>query len=89
MDTMVLPTFITFKVKTVLIPTRINSIKAKIVDVSMSSRHTVCLTDTGKVITMGRNEEAQLGRGHSRGSRYGPELVKSMAKKDVLLIAAG
>jgi hypothetical protein len=38
---------------------------------------------------MGRNEEAQLGRGHSRGSRYGPDMVKSMAKKDVSLIAAG
>jgi len=38
---------------------------------------------------MGRNEEAQLGRGHARGSRYGPEMVKSMAKKDVSLIAAG
>ena len=68
---------------------RVQSVRARIVDVSMSSRHTVCLTEAGKVITMGRNDEAQLGRGHSRGSRYGPDTVKSMTKKDVLLIAAG
>jgi alpha-tubulin suppressor-like RCC1 family protein len=76
-------------VKKALIPTRIQTIKARIVDVAMSRSHTVCLTESGKVMTMGRNEEAQLGKGNSRGSRYGPELVKSMAKRDVSLIAAG
>ena len=78
-----------FQVKKALVPTRIQSIRARIVDVAMSTKHTVCLTESGKVMTMGRNEEAQLGKGNSRGSRYGPDLVKSMAKKDVSLIAAG
>ena len=51
---------------------------------------TVCLTDEGKVITMGQNQDAQLGRGHARSfSRSNPETVKIMADKEVTLIAAG
>ena len=44
-------------------------------DVAMGPNHTVCLTDAGKVITFGRNSEAQLGRGHAR-SVAGPDFVK-------------
>ena len=56
----------------------------------MSPNHTVLLTDHGKVITMGQNSDAQLGRGHSRSySRSWPEIVKSMVDKEVTLIAAG
>ena len=32
---------------------------------AMAPYHTVCLTEHGKVVTMGRNIEAQLGRGHT------------------------
>ena len=56
----------------------------------MGPNHTVLLTDQGKVITMGQNSDAQLGRGHSRSySRSWPEIVKTMGDKEVTLIAAG
>ena len=40
--------------------------KSRINDIAMGPNHTVCLTDDGKVITMGHNNDAQLGRGHAR-----------------------
>ena len=74
----------------VLVPTKVKSIKNRITDIAMSPNHTVLLTDHGKVITMGQNSDAQLGRGHSRSySRSWPEIVKSMVDKEVTLIAAG
>lgn len=77
-------------VENVLVPTKIKAIKHKIVDVAMGPNHTVCLTETGRVITMGQNSDAQLGRGHARSfSRSWPEIVKPMADKDVTLVAAG
>ena len=42
----------------------------------MGPNHTACLTDAGKVITFGRNSEAQLGRGHAR-TVAGPDVVKA------------
>ena len=59
-------------------------------EIAMGPNHTVLLTDQGKVITMGQNSDAQLGRGHSRSySRSWPEIVKTMGDKEVTLIAAG
>ena len=56
----------------------------------MGTNHTVCLTDQGKVITMGQNNDAQLGRGHSKSNaRSRPEVVKAMEDKEVTLMAAG
>ncbi len=73
-----------------MVPTKVKSIKSKIVDLAMGPTHTVCLTDDGKVITMGQNSEAQLGRGHSRSyQRPWPEVVKAMIDKEVTLVAAG
>ena len=77
-------------VEYVLVPTRIKSIKSRIMEIAMGPNHTVLLTDQGKVITMGQNNDAQLGRGHSRSySRSWPEIVKTMGDKEVTLIAAG
>ena len=45
----------------------------------MGPNHTACLTDAGKVITFGRNSEAQLGRGHAR-SVAGPDVVKASSQ---------
>ena len=44
-------------------------------DCKTTADRQVCLTDSGKVITFGRNSEAQLGRGHAR-SVAGPDIVK-------------
>ena len=56
----------TTTIDSVLIPTRVKSVKSRINDIAMGPNHTVCLTDDGKVITMGHNNDAQLGRGHAR-----------------------
>ena len=71
-----------------LVPTKVK-INNTIIDVAMSPNHTICLTDQGKVITMGQNTDAQLGRGHSKSNRGKPEMVKVMEDKEVTLIAAG
>ena len=58
---------------------------------AMAPYHTVCLTEHGKVVTMGRNIEAQLGRGHTEFNTAAskPQLVKSIKDKEVTLVAAG
>ena len=71
-----------------LVPTKVK-INNTIIDVAMSPNHTICLTEQGKVITMGQNTDAQLGRGHSKSNRGKPEMVKVMEDKEVTLIAAG
>ena len=44
----------------------------------------------GKVVTMGHNNDAQLGRGHARSyTRSSPQIVKIMIDKEVTLIATG
>ena len=48
----------------------------------MGPNHTACLTDAGKVITFGRNSEAQLGRGHAR-SVAGPDVVKASLHQSI------
>jgi alpha-tubulin suppressor-like RCC1 family protein len=73
--------FMTSRVDKALVATRVRSLKhAAIVDLAMGPNHTVCLTDSGKIITFGRNSEAQLGRGHAR-SVAGPDYVKAMSNK--------
>ena len=77
-------------IENVLVPTRVRSVKNRIVDVALGPNHTVCLTDQGKVITMGQNNDGQLGRGYLKSySRPHPEIVKSMADKEVTLVATG
>ena len=55
----------------------------------MGPDHTVCLTEHGKAITMGRNIEAQLGKGHTHSGGGKTYLVKAMAEKEITLISAG
>ena len=55
-----------------------------IVDVAMGPDHTVCLTEHGKAITIGRNIEAQLGKGHTHSGGGKPYLVKAMAEKEMI-----
>lgn len=77
-------------VESVDVPTKVKSIKSRILDVAMGPNHTVCLTDEYKVITFGQNNDAQLGRGHSRAfTRSVPAVVKAIGDKEVTLIAAG
>lgn len=61
--------------------TRIKGISYKVVDVSLGPTHTAVLTESGHVVTFGRNAEGQLGRGHLRSSSSGPRMVKSMADR--------
>ena len=56
----------TTTIDSVLIPTKVRSVKSRIMDIAMGPNHTVLLTDDGKVVTMGHNKDAQLGRGNSR-----------------------
>ena len=51
----------------------------------MGPDHTVCLTEHGKAVTMGRNIEAQLGKGHTHSGGGKPYLVKAMAEKEINL----
>ena len=43
----------TTTVEWALSPTKVKSIKSRIVDLAMGPNHTVCLTEDGKVITLG------------------------------------
>lgn len=61
--------------------TRVKGICYKVVDVSLGPTHTAVLTESGHVVTFGRNAEGQLGRGHLRSSSSGPRMVKSMADR--------
>ena len=61
--------------------TRVKGIGYKVADVSLGPTHTAVLTESGHIVTFGRNSEGQLGRGHMRSSANGPATVKSMADK--------
>jgi len=89
LDEVKTPSMFTKRVEKALAPTRIKSIKYPIVDLDMGPNHTVCITDTGKLISMGRNSEAQLGRGHSRRQSGKPEVVKAMQNKEAILVSCG
>lgn len=58
----------------------VRNIKCKIKDVSMGSYHTILITEEGNAITMGRNNEGQLGRGHCK-PRAQPEEIGTLKHK--------
>lgn len=71
-----------------LTPLRVKSLRHRVVDLAMGPFHTVCLTEQGKVVTMGLNPDGQLGRGNTQ-SHPGPAVVKSMADSEVLHAQCG
>ena len=80
--------FMTNHIEKALVPTKVKSVKVPIVDLAMGPNHTVCITDAGKLITFGRNSEAQLGRGHARNAMT-PDFVKTMMDKEVVMVSCG
>ena len=68
-----------------LVPTPCASVQARVVDVAMSPYHTAVLTETGTLVTFGRNSDGQLGRGHSRPTTA-PGSVKGMSDKVVTVL---
>ncbi|CAG0921796.1 unnamed protein product [Notodromas monacha] len=72
-----------------LVPTRVTALgNIKVADVSVGLTHTAVLTETGKVITFGRNSDGQLGRGHTRHSPN-PGYVKPLVAKVATMICSG
>ena len=78
------------EVKQALVPTKLKSIKHKIISVSLGPEHTACLTEAGHLVTFGRNSEAQLGRGHTRSGASGvmPGLVRAGGMGDRVVAVA-
>ena len=79
------------EVKQALVPTKLKSIKQKIISVSLGPEHTACLTEAGHLVTFGRNSEGQLGRGHTRSGAHGamPGLVRAGGMGDRVVAVAG
>lgn len=63
-----------------LVLTPVKNIKVKIKDVTMGNYHTILITEDGNAITLGRNNEGQLGRGHCK-PRAQPEEVNALRHK--------
>ncbi|KAG7176605.1 serine/threonine-protein kinase Nek8-like 2, partial [Homarus americanus] len=76
------------EVEKALVATRVRSIGCRVVDLAMGPSHTAILTETGQVLTFGRNSEGQLGRGNTR-SVIQPVLVRSMSSKIVTMVQCG
>lgn len=58
----------------------VRNVKQKIIDVSMGEHHTILISELGNVITLGRNSEGQLGRGHCKPNAQ-PEAVQGLQKR--------
>ncbi|KAK7065524.1 hypothetical protein SK128_006706 [Halocaridina rubra] len=70
------------------VATRVCSVNCRVVDVAMGPYHTAVLTETGQLITFGRNCEGQLGRGNTRTVSQSV-LVRTMASRIVTMVQCG
>ena len=78
------------EVNQALLPTRVKSVKQKMISVSLGADHTACLSEDGQLTTFGRNSEGQLGRGHARaGSSSMPGSVRGMSGRVVCMVECG
>ncbi|XP_063218501.1 serine/threonine-protein kinase Nek8-like [Bacillus rossius redtenbacheri] len=68
--------------------TRVRLGGARAVSVSLGADHTAVLTEAGQVLTLGRNSEAQLGRGHARPCAR-PALVRGLADQRATMVQCG
>lgn len=53
------------------------------IDLSVSSNHSAFVVAGGYVVTIGDNQEAQLGLGHNKDSFASPQVVKKITDKFV------
>ena len=78
------------EMKQALVPTRVKSVKQKIISVSLGTDHTACLSEDGHMTTFGRNSAGQLGRGHARaGTSSMPGSVRGMSGRVVSMAECG
>ncbi|XP_064092354.1 serine/threonine-protein kinase Nek8-like [Macrobrachium nipponense] len=76
------------EVEKAVVATRVRSIGCRVVDVAMGPSHTAVLTETGQVLTFGRNCEGQLGKGNTR-TVNNHVLVRCMANRVVTMVQCG
>ncbi|XP_066971422.1 serine/threonine-protein kinase Nek8-like isoform X3 [Macrobrachium rosenbergii] len=76
------------EVEKAVVATRIRSVGCRVVDVAMGPSHTAVLTETGQVLTFGRNCEGQLGKGNTR-TVNNHVLVRCMANRVVTMVQCG
>uniref|UniRef100_A0A0B7B2U7 HECT domain-containing protein n=1 Tax=Arion vulgaris TaxID=1028688 RepID=A0A0B7B2U7_9EUPU len=61
-----------------------------VIQVTVGSTHSIALTQAHEVLTWGRNDKGQLGRGDVPPENQGtPKLVKSLAVRSVLQVSCG
>lgn len=71
-------------------PQKVNKLASKkCIQVSCGSQHTACLTETGKVITFGLNQDGRLGIGGSIKSSAEPVVVKSLKGQGIRHVFSG
>jgi alpha-tubulin suppressor-like RCC1 family protein len=58
-----------------------------IIEISSGRNHTLALTDTGQVYSMGCNSHGQLGQGDRR-DRYEPTLIKMFTLEKIVQVCA-
>jgi alpha-tubulin suppressor-like RCC1 family protein len=62
---------------------KINCLKKKVLDLSVSVNHAAFVVSGGYVFTLGDNSEGQLGLGHKKDAASQPSVVKKLFDKFV------
>jgi len=74
----------------ILLPKRVDALAGEtVVMVAAGMSNTACVTDTGKLYTMGRKSSGQLGQGSVVGNTTLPTQVKGLDEKRVVLASVG